>query len=320
MKFTRRLRDPVTHKIVAISEFYANGEQLRLDVRSAITESWLFVCAVTGLMIALLSGIAIKGGHTIAKQQTQLREQVDELTELLQMNEGLREKLRVANESVSSVNEQVLQHVGADLHDGPAQRLSYAVMRLSDLRRKTRRVEEAKPAIDGLKDILSETLADIRRLSGGLALPELQHCTVADVAALAVKSHEDYTGTTVQRNFMTSDFAGSLAQRNCIYRLVQEGLTNAYKHASARSQSVSLDRYGGAIVLRVADHGPGISKGASDSIKGLGLRGMRARVDALGGLLTLSEADGGGTVVEAILPATEGQNGDDKEFDKSSAG
>jgi len=304
------LRDPVTRKIVAVSEFYANGEQLGRDVRSAVTESWLFVCGVAALMIAFLSGIAVKGGQTIAKQQALLREQVNELTELLQLNEGLREKLRVANENVSSVNEQVLQHVGADLHDGPAQRLSYAVMRLSDLRRRTRTVDAAKPAIDSLKDILSETLADIRRLSGGLALPELQDCTLAEAAALAVKSHEDYTGTIVQKSFGSGDFTGSLAQRNCIYRLVQEGLNNSYKHAKARAQSVSLERAGSAIVLRIADHGPGISKSSPGIVKGLGLRGMRARVDALGGMLTITEADGGGTIVEAILPTIDGQNGD----------
>jgi len=304
------LRDPVTRKIVAVSEFYANGAQLGRDVRSAVTESWLFVCAVAGLMIAFLSGIAVKGGQTIARQQELLRQQVNELTDLLQLNEGLREKLRVANENVSSVNEQVLQHVGADLHDGPAQRLSYAVMRLSDLRRRTRSVEAAKPAIDGLKDILTETLADIRRLSGGLALPELENCTMAEAAALAVKSHEDYTGTTVQQSFTSGEFAGSLAQRNCIYRLVQEGLNNAYKHARARSQRVSLEKSANAVLLRIGDQGPGISNATSASVKGLGLRGMRARVDALGGKLTISEADGGGTAIEAILPAIDGQHGD----------
>ncbi len=81
-------------------------------------------------MAALLSGIAIKGGNTIASQQMQLRGQVEDLQSLLQSNESLRENLRLANENVSSINEMVLQHVGADLHDGPAQRLSYAIMRI----------------------------------------------------------------------------------------------------------------------------------------------------------------------------------------------
>lgn len=314
------LRDPVTHQIVAVSEFYANGEQLGRDVRSAVTESWLFVCVVAGLMLGVLSGIAVKGGQTIAEQQAQLRAQVDELKNLLQLNEGLRQNLRLANEDVSSVNEQVLQHVGADLHDGPAQRLSYAVMRLSELRRKTKRSPGAQGAIDDLKDILAATLADLRRLSGGLSLPELQDCTLDEAAELAVRRHEDYTGTTVSRQFELKGFSGSLAQRNCVYRLVQEGLTNAYKHAGARAQSVALSRRGDAIVLTVADHGPGISKLRSGGVKGLGLRGMRARVDALGGTLTISTAEEGGTVVEAQLPATEGQNGDGTTDDQGGVG
>lgn len=306
------LRHPVTRKIVAIAEFYANGEQLGRDVTSAVAESWIFVCVVAGMMIALLSVIALKGGRTIAQQQEQLQHQVSELKSLLQVNEGLRDNLRAANETVSSVNEEVLQHVGADLHDGPAQRISYAVMRLSDLRRRTKGVSGAKSAIDDLRDILSETLVDIRRMSGGLALPELQDCTLIEAVELAVKSHEEYTGTEVRRRFRVGMLAGSLALRNCAYRLVQESLTNAYKHGKAEEQSVEVRKLGGEIMLRIADQGPGIPKTLAGRVKGLGLRGMRARVDALGGTLSVESATAGGTVVTAVLPATEGHNGNGK--------
>ncbi len=314
------LRDPVSRKIVAVSEFYANGEQLDRDMRSAVAESWLFVCAIAGLMIALLSGIAVKGGQTIALQQEQLRTQVGELKELLQANQGLQERLRIANENVSSINEMVLQNVGADLHDGPAQRLSYAAMRLSELRRKAKVARGANSIVDDLHKILSDTLNDIRRMSGGLALPELKECSLEEAAELAVKTHEDYTGTNVTREFTTGGNLGSLAQRNCVYRLVQEGLANAYKHASGKSQKVILLHDGATISLTIADHGPGISKLPRASVKGLGLRGMQARVDALGGVLTVQLGQSGGTEVTAVLPASEGRYGDGKTDDQGGVG
>lgn len=296
------LHEPRSQRIVAVSEFYANGEQLTRDMRNAIAESWLFVCAVAALMATLLSGIAIKGGQTIAAQQQQLQTQVADLKELLDSNEVLREKLRMANENVSSINEMVLQHVGADLHDGPAQRLSYATMSLSGLRRKSGKSPVALAAIDDLRDILADTLKDIRRMCGGLALPELNHATLVEAAELAIKSHEDFTDTKVNRQFDVKTKLISLALRTCIYRLVQEGLNNAFKHAGAKSQKVILLEQAGKLVLTISDSGPGISQSGHMSVKGLGLRGMQARVDALGGALTVGKGSTGGTVLEAVLP------------------
>ncbi len=298
------LRNAKTDRIIGVAEFYANGEQLSSDLRNAITESWLFVCAIAALMAALLSGIAVKGGNTIATQQMQLRRQVDDLQSLLQSNESLREKLRLANENVSSINEMVLQHVGADLHDGPAQRLAYAIMRLSSLRRKLSKASNAAQAVDDLKTILLDTLGDVRRMCGGLTLPELDNSTLSQAVEIAVTSHREYTDTEVETQIHVSTQTASLALRSCVYRLVQEGLNNAFKHAGAKLQKVSLFENDGKIELTISDDGPGISKIKQTSVKGLGLRGMQARVDALGGALTVSKGKTGGTVLKAVLPVT----------------
>jgi signal transduction histidine kinase len=298
------LRNSKSNEIIGVAEFYANGERLNADLRNAITESWLFVCAIAGLMAALLSGIAIKGGNTIASQQLQLRKQVDDLQSLLQSNESLREKLRLANENVSSINEMVLQHVGADLHDGPAQRLAYAIMRMSSLRRNVSKNSTASLAVEDLKVILSDTLSDIRRMCGGLSLPELNNATLVEAAERAVNSHREYTDTEVEIQIDVVTQTASLALRSCVYRLVQEGLNNAFKHAGAKQQKVTIIEKDGQIELTISDKGPGISKINQTSIKGLGLRGMQARVDALGGALTVSKGQTGGTVLKAVLPVT----------------
>jgi len=90
-----------------------------------------------------------------------------------------------------------------------------------------------------------------------------------------------------------------------IYRCVQEGLTNAIKHAKARTIRVSLDETAAAadaaarLDLVIADDGRGIDVAA---LPGFGLRGMQERVAALGGACTVGPAAGGGTRVHVVIP------------------
>ena len=92
-----------------------------------------------------------------------------------------------------------------------------------------------------------------------------------------------------------------------VYRLVQEGLTNAFKHSGADRVEVQVERRvdaGGSpqIALRIADDGQGADPGALG--KGFGIGGMRERVELLGGALTVTTGPGEGFAIGAMLPAT----------------
>jgi signal transduction histidine kinase len=118
----------------------------------------------------------------------------------------------------------------------------------------------------------------------------------------AIKAHEDYSGSTVTRRLGHVKPASSLALRTCVYRLVQEGLSNAFKHAGGKGQTVVLTTVP-EITLEICDSGPGISHSEPSRVNGFGLRGMQARVEALGGVLDLGNKNGGGTVISAVFPA-----------------
>ncbi|QFG22752.1 sensor histidine kinase [Actinomadura sp. WMMB 499] len=93
--------------------------------------------------------------------------------------------------------------------------------------------------------------------------------------------------------------AGALT---ALYRVAQEGLTNACRHADAAHVSVSLAFGGSAARLVVADDGRGPS--GADAGTGLGLRGMRERVRLLGGDLDVRGGPEGGTTLAVTLPRT----------------
>jgi two-component system, NarL family, sensor histidine kinase UhpB len=89
-----------------------------------------------------------------------------------------------------------------------------------------------------------------------------------------------------------------------IYRCVQESLTNAIRHASAKQIVVTVGEATGdasQLVLKIADDGHGIG---ADAPRGLGVAGMEERVRALGGQFAIEARTGGGTAVRAVIPLT----------------
>jgi signal transduction histidine kinase len=88
--------------------------------------------------------------------------------------------------------------------------------------------------------------------------------------------------------------------RTCVYRVVQEALTNCVRHAHAQNVTIHVSTQGRYLRMSVADDGVGLNPVRRRT--GLGLRGIDERVRELGGTMTISRRAGGGTVIEVQLP------------------
>ncbi|MFK7891273.1 MAG: hypothetical protein AB8B63_10700, partial [Granulosicoccus sp.] len=158
-------------RIIAVSEFYTNAEQLEDDLFHASLQSW-YLFGVTGaLMFAALSSIALRGSRTIQRQQSALQKRVTELDEL-------RQHLKKASRRSTELNERFLRKVGSDLHDGPAQLLALALLKMEELIVRDGSDENRKTVVHGIQEPLQDALAEIRSLSAGLVLPGLEGKTV----------------------------------------------------------------------------------------------------------------------------------------------
>lgn len=110
-----------------------------------------------------------------------------------------------------------------------------------------------------------------------------------------------------QRTRMDVDFRCQLEERlpdeveTHLFRIAQEALTNAARHSGAGRITVTLERDGGHVRLRIADNGKGLSPDAAVS-RGLGMVGMRARARSAGGELKIETAPGRGLAIEAVIP------------------
>jgi signal transduction histidine kinase len=122
-----------------------------------------------------------------------------------------------------------------------------------------------------------DCLREVRHLSAGLAPPDLGSLPLRKVLELAVRQHEQRTGSTVSSAIGRLPANTSSLHQVCIYRFVQEGLNNAYHHAAAVGQAVHVASDGREITVEVVDKGPGFSPSNSFAGRGLGLAGLRAR-------------------------------------------
>lgn len=292
------LRQLYTGDVIAVAEFYERADTLQEDLVRARTESWLFVVLVSTCMAAMMFGIVLRGSATITRQKAALEFRIAELGRLAEQNHVLRRKVQQASGRTAELNERYLRRLSAELHDGPAQLVGLAALRLDSIRVG---VDDAgsDDAIKAIRDALNSALRDIRNLCRGLAAPELADHRLHDVIGNAIEYHKRHTGSDVTVTLDAPNLDLDQPQKICIYRFLQEGLINAFRHADGKDQTVicNLDADGLHIVVR--DGGPGIDPTQhQENGGGLGLAGLRDRVESLGGTFRLVSSKGAGTQIQ----------------------
>jgi signal transduction histidine kinase len=214
--------------------------------------------------------------------------------------------------------------------------LAYAVLvvgvwraiRSSDLRRAVaeERARVAREIHDGLAQYLFAVSTHVSMLESGTdreqTLPRLKEAALAaqQEARFAVLALSSAAGSSpfdaaLRRyvDFLTADgelevgleIDGAIGlapdEQIEIFRIVQESLANARKHAGARSVQVTIGQRGAERVVAVHDDGAGFDVGAVGASAGQGLKNMRARAATIGGALSLASAPGRGTALEVVL-------------------
>ena len=264
--------------IIAVAEFFTYAARLKAELDDVRLESWIAVGGVALLQIILLYGIVWGGNKTIESQRAVL---VD------------------ARRASIETSERFLHRVGADLHDGPAQLIGLALLRLDTLRPLLAAKDSKFEEFEKIRTALQDCLREIRHLSAGLAPPHLDSLPLRKVLELAVRQHEQRTGSAVSAAIGVLPTNTSSLHKVCIYRFVQEGLNNAYRHAAGIGQTVDVDSDGRELAVEVADKGPGFSPSNSCGGGRLGLAGLRDRVESLGGKFSLETRLGSGTRLRA---------------------
>lgn len=217
-------------------------------------------------------------------------------TERRAVAEQLGATQRRMTEALIERQDEDRRRIAGELHDAVGQNLVVLRNRLLPLARGDA-PDGGWPAIDALSGAAIE---QVRTIAETLHPPELQRLGLG--AALAVMLDNAVAGTAVTgRCAVTADDAEIAPERRIhLYRIAQEAVTNALKHAGARRIEIALAR-NGAIELSVADDGGGMAAAGDASRAGFGLAGMRERARLIGGTFAIAPRAGGGTIVTVTL-------------------
>jgi len=299
------LLQPWSGEVVGVIEFYEHANDLEATLHAALLRSWLAVTAVICLFFASLSLLVFKGSRTIDRQAVDLKARVSELTTLLDQNRALHRRVQHAAQQATALNESYLRRLGADLHDGPAQFIALATMRLdSDLvlaadADPVKREEEVRL----IRTRLAEALDEIRAICRGLVLPQIESSNLNQVVRHAVDEYEMRTGAKVRCDILGADALASLSQRICAYRFVQEALNNGYRHCRGAAQRVVSEISSHKVSITVEDSGPGFDPGRVPR-ESIGIAGIRERIESLGGTFLLDTSPRG-TKLKMVLELEE---------------
>jgi signal transduction histidine kinase len=254
--------------------------------------TWLVMALVTVLIGGSLFGIVNSASHVIERQQAVLRKNIDESEAMSQENRRLRARAERANSRVAEITEANLRRISADLHDGPAQLVSLAALRLDALRNATSRSQQVAE-LDAMGIALKDAIREIRNISRGLSLPDLAAMSLASAAERAVRAHEALTSVAVERMIDIGESQAPMAAKACLYRFIQEGLNNAYRHASAANVRLETKLAGSRLSASIGN-GPPREKTISHDGGGMGLMGLKERIESLGGSFQFARRTDGG--------------------------
>lgn len=228
-----------------------------------------------------------------------LRRQYQELLDRLQRNER---EFRRLGRAVWRVQEDERRRLARDLHDGVGQNLTALKHRLVQLATALPAADAAlRDGIDKAIALCADTLEDTRSMSRLLRPPILDDLGLEAALRWMARSQAESSGAEVTLDMETlppldADF------QTLIFRVAQEALTNAAKHADARHVMVRLVARGGLLQLQVVDDGRGCDAGAVLQAGGSGLGGMRERLRLYDGRLELHSTPGEGTRLRAVVP------------------
>jgi len=224
-------------------------------------------------------------------------------------------RLRALSARMLGIQESERSRLARELHDQIGQSLTAIKINLQSLMLRSDALRHVPHIEDGIR-IVDATIAQVRDLSLALRPPQLDDLGLAAALRWHLDRQAKASGVVVrlEEDLGGGDFDPEL--QSACFRIVQEAVNNALRHARATEIRVVIRIEGEHVAIVVADDGAGFDIGAAHAAAAaggsLGLISMEERAALAGGQLQYRSAPGGGTEVRARLPVIRGADGGDK--------
>jgi signal transduction histidine kinase len=299
-EFLRRKVLPRRQAVVDLAREMAriNDENLsrarqRLQASQQVLHTFLLrMMAFTlglGIIVAVLTTRRVS---VLERKHDEQRKQIEET----------QNNLRRLSRRLVQAQELERRALSRELHDEVGQMMTALGMELGHLETlRNGNIEAFRHRIEEVKRLNADAMRAIRDLAMGLRPSMLDDLGIEAALQWQGREFSRHTGVPATVRVDGSIDYLSDSQRTCIYRVVQEALTNCARHAKAKHVLVSLRADEHGVVVIVQDDGIGFNPAAAPG--GLGLLGMQERVQELDGKVSLISQQNKGTTIRAELPA-----------------
>jgi PAS domain S-box-containing protein len=229
----------------------------------------------------------------------------DSAIQLERMVESRTVELRRLSGRLMTLQDEERRRIAREIHDGLGQELAAAKMIMDGILAKDASATMRQASADA-SQLVDRAIQQVRTISHLLHPPLLDEVGLVSALRWFLEGLSERSGIEVRLEVDPPDLGRLKSElETAIFRIVQEALTNMFRHSGARNGSVTVIERNGNIVVTVRDDGKGVEEQVvqlrPESV-GVGIGGMRQRVSELGGSLRLANAHPG-TIVEVVIPS-----------------
>ncbi|MCX6319843.1 MAG: sensor histidine kinase [Bacteroidetes bacterium] len=221
-----------------------------------------------------------------------------------QLQQEIMHQQEMAVKAVMEAEENERERIAKDLHDGVGQMMSAAKMNLSAFESEIQFQDpEQKKSFERIIGLVDESCREVRTVSH-IMMP---NALLKNNLGIAIR---DFVDKLSNKKLQVQVYTEGLDQRldsnveTVLYRIVQECVNNALKHAGATRLDISLIRDKEGISGTIEDNGKGFDTTDKEKFEGIGLRNIITRIDYLKGTVDFDSAPGRGTLIALFVPIT----------------
>jgi len=228
----------------------------------------------------------------------------DSAIQLEKLVDSRTTELRRLSARLLTMQDEERRRIAREIHDGLGQELAAAKMILDGILAKDGSPSMQQASVEA-SQLVDRAIQQVRTISHLLHPPLLDEVGLISALRWFLEGLSERSGINVHLDVHPPGLTRLKSEvETAIFRIVQEALTNMFRHSGARNGRVAVGENEGQIVVTVSDDGKGIEEEVSqlrpESV-GVGIGGMRQRVMELGGSLRLANAHPG-TIVQVIIP------------------
>ncbi len=252
------------------------------------TEFNLFIITANLLLVIFIAGILVFIFRY--RKRKLIHEKEKEVLQEIHHKEILTAQLES--------QQQAMQYIGRDIHDNVGQKLTLAALYVQNLS-YVGKYPEIDNELQSIGSVINESLIDLRQLSRSLVE---SGTTGTSLVKLLRNECERITASGICRVVLSAENEPAItsANKNVLYRIVQEFIQNSLKHSACKNITISLHSHDGLFMV-LKDDGSGFLP--EQQTAGIGLQNMYQRAALIGADLDLVSTPGGGTRLNLFIPA-----------------